>query len=111
TLGVYALAMALHSRVRWAHPLLTTCGVLYLILRGLHIQPQQYPLGGSMISFFLGAATIALGVPMYKQANQLRKSLPAPPGGFSAGAVGGMPPAGVTAVLRGAPPEVVMSTL
>jgi predicted murein hydrolase (TIGR00659 family) len=108
TLGVYALAMAAHKRVKWAHPLLTTCGVLYLVLRLLHIQPQQYQLGGSMISFFLGPATIALGVPMYKQANQLRKSFSV---GVIAGAVVGMITAGVTASLLGAPPQLVMSCL
>jgi predicted murein hydrolase (TIGR00659 family) len=111
TLGVYALAMAAHSRVKWAHPLLTTCGVLYLVLRLLHIQPQQYQLGGSMISFFLGPATIALGVPMYKQANQLKKSLPVLSVGVIAGAVVGMITAGVTAALLGAPPQLVMSCL
>ncbi len=111
TVGVYALAIALHSRVKWAHPLFTTCGTLVLVLRLLRVQPQQYQMGGDMISFFLGPATIALGVPMYKQASQLRKSLPVLTVGVIAGAVVGMVTAGVTAALLGASPQLVMSAL
>jgi predicted murein hydrolase (TIGR00659 family) len=71
TVLVYSIALALHRRWRWMHPLLITCGVLIVLLRVTHIPYAAYNHGGEIISFFLGPATIALGVPFYKQSRRI----------------------------------------
>jgi predicted murein hydrolase (TIGR00659 family) len=71
TVLVYSIALALHRRWRWMHPLLITCGVLIVLLRVTRIPYAAYNHGGEIISFFLGPATIALGVPFYKQSRRI----------------------------------------
>jgi predicted murein hydrolase (TIGR00659 family) len=75
TLLAYVAASALHRRWRWLHPLLVTCGVLIAFLLIADVPYPHYQAGGNLIAFFLGPATIALGVPLYKQARKLRKHL------------------------------------
>lgn len=111
TLGAYIGALALHSRVRWAPPLLTTCGGLVALLALLRVDQRSYQAGGSMVSYMLGPATVALGVPMYKQAKRLKDSLGALGVAIAAGSLVGMITAGATAALLGAPRELVMSAV
>jgi predicted murein hydrolase (TIGR00659 family) len=91
--------------------LFVTFGGLLLLLRELHVTTEQYERGGDMIAFLLGPATVALGVPMYKQARRLRERLPVLAVAIFCGAVVGMITAGVTAELLGAPQQIVMSAL
>lgn len=44
-------------------------------LRGFHISLQSYNIGGDIISFFLGPATVILAVPIYKQLKLLKANL------------------------------------
>jgi predicted murein hydrolase (TIGR00659 family) len=111
TLGVYIAALALNKRVRWAHPLVTTCGGLVALLWLLKVDQPHYQAGGSMVSFMLGPATVALGVPMYKQAKRLKDSLGVLGVAIGAGSLVGMITAGATAALLGAPREIVMSAV
>jgi predicted murein hydrolase (TIGR00659 family) len=74
---LYALSTALHVRVpRAPHPLLTTCLALIALLILAHIPFEQYNAGGSIITFFLGPATVALAVPFYRHARQIGRALP-----------------------------------
>ena len=75
TVLVYALARAIHGRIRWLNPLLVTCGVLIILLKVARIPFESYRVGGDVISFFLGPATIALGVPFYKQSRKIGRQV------------------------------------
>jgi predicted murein hydrolase (TIGR00659 family) len=111
TLVSYALALALHRRVRWIHPLFPTCGGILLVLWATGVPTEAYDRGGDVLAGLLGPATLAFGVPLFKQARALRRSLPALGIAVLAGAVVGMITAVATAALLGAPREVVMSAL
>src|SRR3954454_6016273 len=76
TVICYALATAIHRRVRWAHALLTTCIALIALLLLARIPYEDYQVGGSIVSFFLGPATVALGVPFYNHARQIGRRVP-----------------------------------
>jgi predicted murein hydrolase (TIGR00659 family) len=111
TLAAYSAARALHARAKWAHPLVATCAILIAVLRYGHIRLEDYSAGGDYIAYLLGPATVALGVPMYKHARALKRSLPALSIGVAAGSAVGLVTVGVTAVLLGAPRQLVMSML
>jgi predicted murein hydrolase (TIGR00659 family) len=72
TVLAYVLAQAIHLRWRCIHPLLVTCGLLIALLLLARVPYEKYRVGGDLVSFFLGPATIALGVPFYKQSQKIR---------------------------------------
>jgi len=72
TVIAYAISSAVHHRFRWMPTLVLTCGGLIALLLVCHIPNESYQAGGNIISFFLGPATIALGVPFYKHAKAFR---------------------------------------
>jgi predicted murein hydrolase (TIGR00659 family) len=90
TVAAYVASQALHRRWRWLHPLLPTCGVLIALLLLAHIPYASYKQGGDLITFFLGPATVALGVPLYKQSQKIRGHVTALLAAIFAGSVGGM---------------------
>ncbi|UVI32451.1 LrgB family protein [Paenibacillus spongiae] len=75
TVLAYALSVKLHAKVRWLHPLLSAPLLVYLVLLAGSIDYEAYNAGGSIVTFFLGPATVALAVPLYKQAMRLRPML------------------------------------
>ncbi|HEX4124528.1 MAG TPA: LrgB family protein [Tepidisphaeraceae bacterium] len=72
TVIAYAISSAVHHRFRWLPSLVLTCGSLIALLLLCHIPYSAYKSGGDIVSFFLGPATIALGVPFYKHAKSIR---------------------------------------
>lgn len=98
TVLAYAGASALHRRWRHAHPLLLTCGALIVLLKLTKVSYADYNVGGSMVQFFLGPATIALGVPLYKHAGAVRRHAAAVVTAVAAGAAAGL--ASVWALVR-----------
>lgn len=111
TLVLYWLSLHIHSRYAWANPLVTACIVLVLVLYLLHIPYASYQVGGNLFSDFLGPATVALGVPMYKQAIRLKGSLRRLLLVVLAGSIVGMVTAGGVAWMLGASRQVVMSAI
>jgi putative effector of murein hydrolase len=73
TVVVYAMSLAIQRRVRWLHPLLVTCAVIMVLLTVTKIPLADYRAGGQMITIFLGPATVALAVPLYKHRAALRR--------------------------------------
>ena len=78
TLVFYMFALAVHHRIRWIHPLLFTCILLIALLVLLPYTAStltitDYQLGGRLITFFLGPATVALAVPLYRHRNTLAR--------------------------------------
>lgn len=111
TVVLYWLSLHVHGRYPWLNPLLTASSALVFVLYALHISYAHYRAGGDMFSYFLGPATVALGVPMYKQGVKLKGSLRRLLLVVLAGSIVGMVTAGVVAALFGAPHQVVMSAL
>lgn len=76
TLAAYAIAVLLNRRVKWLHPLITAPLLVYLSLQIGGIAFATYKIGGDLVSFFLGPATVAMAVPLYKHALRLKRMLP-----------------------------------
>jgi predicted murein hydrolase (TIGR00659 family) len=111
TLAVYALSLRLHRRWAWIHPLLSASVALIFLLWALHIPYASYNTGGGVFTILLGPATVALGVPMYKQGIKLKATLPRLSLVVFAGSAVGMGTAGGVASLCGASHQMVMSAL
>jgi putative effector of murein hydrolase len=71
----YALARWVERRHRHVHVLLTTCGTLILFLLLARMPYADYDRGGSIVSFFLGPATVALAVPLYDHGRRVGRQL------------------------------------
>jgi len=77
TMAAYVAALAVQRRVRWLHPLVVTCASLIVLLLAAKIPCESYRQGGDMLKLMLGPATIALGVPLYRQARKIKTHIPA----------------------------------
>lgn len=107
----YVAALALNRRHIWLHPLFLTSGGLILLLQLGHIPYRDYEVGGEMLTFLLGPATVALAVPLYKYAPLLKRHLGAILCGVLLGCVGGIMSAGLSTIILGASPQVVLAML
>lgn len=69
TLVVYTGVNLLYRKFRLFvfNPLLLAAGIIMYILYYAKVDYTVYAKGGDMITFLLGPATVALGVPLYKQ--------------------------------------------
>jgi predicted murein hydrolase (TIGR00659 family) len=111
TVLAYGLAIVLHRRWRWIPPIVVACLPIVAVLLLLREPYAEYNRGGNYLTWWLGPATVALAVPMYRHGMALRNSLPRLVLIVLAGSVVGMVSAGATAWLLGAPLPVVMSTV
>lgn len=111
TVALYWFSLRVHCRYSWANPLLSASLALLVLLYALHIPYSQYRFGGDYFSYLLGPATVALGVPMFKQAVKIKGSLRRLLLVVLAGSIVGMITAGGVAYLLGASHRDVMSTL
>ena len=111
TVAAYAAALALHRRWRAMPPIVIACVPIVAVLLLLREPFAEYNRGGNYLTWWLGPATVALAVPMYRNGLALRRSLPRLVVIVLAGSVVGMASAGLTAWLLGAPLPVVMSTV
>jgi len=75
TVGAYAGALQVHKRVAWLHPLVLTTAVLMGLILAARIPLESYRPGGDMLTFFLGPATVALAVPLYRRLPEIRAHL------------------------------------
>jgi predicted murein hydrolase (TIGR00659 family) len=76
TLLGFRLGQELQHRVpsAWksvAQPVLVALVVIGVALWAFHLSYDEYLVGGSVIGFFLGPATVALAVPLHRQAHHL----------------------------------------
>jgi predicted murein hydrolase (TIGR00659 family) len=111
TCMAYAAGLALHRRWRWIPPIVAAGLPIVALLVALGESYSDYNVGGSWLTWWLGPATVALAVPMFRQGKVLRASLPRLTVVVLAGAVVGMATAGITAWALDAPYRVVMSTV
>lgn len=79
------------TKVALLNPLLIALVIIVIILKVLGISLDEYNTGGSILTFFLGPATVALAVPLYKKNIKLLKSSALPIiGGITVGTVVGI---------------------
>ncbi|HEY2860538.1 MAG TPA: LrgB family protein [Terracidiphilus sp.] len=111
TIACYAGALILHRRWRWVPPIVVACLPIVAFLL-VTIEPYAtYNRGGAFLTWWLGPATVALAMPMYRNGLALRRLLPRLALIAFIGALVGMVSAGGTAWLLGAPLPVVMSAV
>jgi putative effector of murein hydrolase len=111
TVIFYAAGLLLQKKLSWAHPLITTCVGLMLTVKLLRVPLENYAVGGDMITYLLGPAVIALGVPMYKNGKMLSKSAVPLSVAIGIGSAVGMITAGCFAAWMGAPKEFIASAV
>ncbi|MCZ8513122.1 LrgB family protein [Paenibacillus filicis] len=87
TLTAYAIALLGQKRFPWLHPLLVCSVLVIAVLLLCDIPYEAYQKGGDMIVFFLGPATVALGVPLYKNARRIGGSFVPILSGITVGSV------------------------
>lgn len=91
------------------NPILITMLVLIGFLWATDISYEKYSEGGDYIDFWLKPAVVALGVPLYKQLESIRKQVVPLLMAELAGCVAGLVSVVVTAEALGASREVIMS--
>ena len=111
TFAVYVVAQLAYRRtgLTLLNPILVSILVLILMLVVTGVPYEKYSEGGKMIEFWLKPATVALGVPLYKQISAIRKQLVPIIIAELAGCVVGLISVVLLAQLFGASREVVMS--
>jgi predicted murein hydrolase (TIGR00659 family) len=109
TLAVYAAARGLQRRLKsvWLHPVLVSIVVLIAALKLLGISYADYDRGGRVFTFFLGPAVVALGLPLFRQMEEIGRRGRAVLVSLLAGAAVGTLSATLTAALLGGSAEVV----
>jgi predicted murein hydrolase (TIGR00659 family) len=111
TVLVYVAAQRLYARFRHPllNPLLLAITTLIVLLEATGVDYAQYDRGGRLISYWLGPAVVALGVPLWSQMEEIVRRGRAMGVSIVAGSVVGIVSGTVTAIMLGAPREVVLS--
>ncbi len=112
TFVVYAIASSLYvrsGRRALLNNVMVSIAVLIGILVATGIDYETYVHGGRIISFFLGPAVVALGVPLYERIPTIRRNARAISVAVIAASVTGIVSAAGIAALLGASHEVIMS--
>jgi predicted murein hydrolase (TIGR00659 family) len=111
TVLVYLGARALYDRTRLAlfNPALLAIAAVIAILALAHVPYAAYDHGGRLLSFWLGPAVVALGLPLALQLSTVRRNATGIAVGLLAGALVGIAVAVGVAAWLGAAPAVVRS--
>ena len=111
TIAVYLLARAAYARVRLAvlTPALVTIAAVIALLLVTGTSYAEYDRGARAISFWLGPAIVALGVPLARQLPVIKRNVLGISAALVAGALAGIAVAVAVAQALGATPEVVRS--
>jgi predicted murein hydrolase (TIGR00659 family) len=111
TLAVYAAGRVLQRRTRSVllHPVLVAIVVVMAALWLLGIDYETYNRGGRVLTFLLGPAVVALGLPLYRQMEEIGRRGRAVLVSLAVGSVVGVVSAVGTAALLGASAIVIRS--
>jgi predicted murein hydrolase (TIGR00659 family) len=111
TLAVYLLARWAYARTRLAllNPALVSIAAIIALLLVTRMPYSEYERGGRLLSFWLGPAVVALGLPLALQLETVRRNVLGIALGLGAGIVVGIVTAVGVASLLGAAPAVVRS--
>ncbi|GGO02144.1 hypothetical protein GCM10010969_25160 [Saccharibacillus kuerlensis] len=111
TVGAYAIARGIHTRVRWLHPILSSSAIILIVLALLQFPVADFQGEVSLLTTLLAPATVALGVPIYKHRGLIRKRMLSIFTSVLAGAVTGIFSAGALVYLMRGSHEVLLSIL
>ncbi|NLY52296.1 MAG: LrgB family protein [Firmicutes bacterium] len=113
TVSIFLLAQRLHRRYPSpvTHPLLISSLGIILFLEILEIDYSRYNQGGELISFFLGPATVALALPLYRRTEEIRRRVVMILTSVGAGAAAAMVVAALVVKLLGGGPRLVLSMI
>lgn len=111
TFVVYVAAQILQRRtgISFLNPILITIAMLICILMSAGVDYDTYAEGGEYIDFWLKPAVVALGVPLYRQLEAIKKQLLPILLAELAGCIVGVVSVVVVAQLLGASKEVILS--
>jgi predicted murein hydrolase (TIGR00659 family) len=111
TVLVYAAARVAYDRTRLAvlNPAIVAIAAVMIILLATRTPYGLYARGGRVIAFGLGPAVVALGVPLARQLERVRRNLSAISLALLAGSVTGIVVAVVITRVLGASPPIVRS--
>jgi predicted murein hydrolase (TIGR00659 family) len=111
SVAFYAAGLLANKRLPWLHPLFLSAGGIILLLAAAGIPYQDYAAGGDMLTFMLGPATVALGVPLYKNRARIRAQLAAVLGGVTVGAVTAIVSTGLIVWGLGGTREMILTAM
>lgn len=106
---VSAVIVQRRTGLRLLNPILISIAVMICLLMGLGIDYDTYQGAGEYIDMWLKPAVVALGVPLYKQLESIKKQMLPLLTAEMAGCVAGVVSVVVFAELFGASRDVVMS--
>lgn len=111
TLCIFTGARMLQKRtgLKLLNPILISIFLLICILTGAGIDYDTYNEGGQYIDFWLKPAVVALGVPLYRQLETIKKQVLPLLAAELAGCIAGIVSVVVVARLLGASDEVIIS--
>jgi predicted murein hydrolase (TIGR00659 family) len=77
SVGAFQLGTLIYKRTRFVvfNPILVAAIIVIAFLVAFSIPYDDYKIGGSYISFFLGPATVVLAVPLYRKIDLLKKHM------------------------------------
>jgi predicted murein hydrolase (TIGR00659 family) len=107
----YALGIGLSQKYPRIHPLFVSSLSIILLLLATNIPYEAYKIGGDWLSFLLGPATVALGVPLYKFRNLIKKQLFAILTGVVMGSIAGIVSAGSFMWMLGGSKQLVLTMM
>lgn len=114
TLAAYQLAVGVARRARgraYANPVLWSAVLLVVLLLATGTPVSDYAAGGDLIAFFLGPATVALALPLYRQIHRVKEALIPIVASSVFGATAAVFIAGWVTKALGGGPELVASML
>lgn len=108
TVAVYILSLRLNTRFRsiLTQPILVSAGIIMFLLVGRNIPYDEYAQSTTLLSLLVGPATVALAVPLYRNAWTIRRNLKAALLTVAAGAAAGLLAPLVINRLLGGPSEL-----
>jgi predicted murein hydrolase (TIGR00659 family) len=111
TVIIYFAAQKLYERFRWffLNPVLISISAIIVLLKLLGLDYRTYNEGGSIISFFLGPAVVALGVLLHEHWQTVRAHWASIGVSILAASLVGIVSAAGAAMALGASPEAVAS--
>ena len=111
TIVVYVLARALHDRVhtQLANPAIVSIALIVVLLKLTATPYATYEPGGRLLSFWLGPAVVALGLPLAQQLPVMRRNALGIGVALMLGTLVGMIVAMGAATILGASPLIVRS--
>lgn len=111
TLFTYMFFVKLKTKWTWINPFVNTVITIILFLLITGIPYEYYAVGGDMFTFLLGPATIALGVPIYREAPKIKKNVKSILLGNLGGSIMGIVSAGFLVYIMGGSTELMYSMM